>query len=65
MILIDTDHATLLKYPESERGGRFIARLDTVPATETIGVGIVSEAFLGEHGQPRSFSLSGHAGEEC
>jgi hypothetical protein len=24
MILIDTDHATLLKYPESERGRRFL-----------------------------------------
>ncbi len=27
MILIDTDHATLLKYPESARGRRLIARL--------------------------------------
>ena len=26
MILIDTDHATFLKYPESERGRRFIER---------------------------------------
>jgi tRNA(fMet)-specific endonuclease VapC len=42
MILIDTDHATFLKYPESDRGRRFIARLDAVPATETIGVAIVT-----------------------
>lgn len=27
MILIDTDHATYLKYPESEVGRRLIARL--------------------------------------
>ncbi len=42
MILIDTDHATFLKYPESERGGRFIARLNAVSATEIVGVAIVT-----------------------
>ncbi len=42
MILIDTDHATLLKYPESERGRRFIERLSAVPESETIGVAIVT-----------------------
>jgi hypothetical protein len=28
MILIDTDHATFLKYPDSERGRRFVPRQD-------------------------------------
>jgi tRNA(fMet)-specific endonuclease VapC len=42
MILVDTDHTTFLKYPDSERGRRFIARLDAVSATETIGVAIVT-----------------------
>src|ERR1022692_2950670 len=42
MILIDTDHATFLKYPESERGRRFIARLATVPHSEVVGVAIVT-----------------------
>ena len=42
MILIDTDHATYLKYPESERGQRLIARLNAVPATEILGVAIVT-----------------------
>jgi tRNA(fMet)-specific endonuclease VapC len=42
MILIDTDHATYLKYPESERGGRFIERLSAVPRSEVIGVAIVT-----------------------
>ena len=42
MILIDTDHATFLKYPESERGRRFIARLAAVPASDVVGVAIVT-----------------------
>src|SRR5437867_3086870 len=42
MIIIDTDHVTLLKYPESERGRRFIERLAAVPRTEIIGVAIVT-----------------------
>ncbi len=42
MILIDTDHATMLKYPESERGRRFIERLAAVPESEVIGVAIVT-----------------------
>jgi tRNA(fMet)-specific endonuclease VapC len=42
MILIDTDHATLLKYPESERGHRFIERLEKVPKSEALGVAIVT-----------------------
>jgi tRNA(fMet)-specific endonuclease VapC len=42
MILIDTDHATLLKYPDSERGRRFIDRLKAVPETEVVGVAIVT-----------------------
>jgi tRNA(fMet)-specific endonuclease VapC len=42
MILIDTDHATFLKYPDSERGRRFIDRLTTVPPSEVVGVTIVT-----------------------
>jgi tRNA(fMet)-specific endonuclease VapC len=42
MILIDTDHTTHLKYPESERGARLIARLNAVPDTEVVGVAIVT-----------------------
>ncbi len=42
MILIDTDHTTYLKYPESERGARLIARLNAVPDTEVVGVAIVA-----------------------
>lgn len=42
MILIDTDHATFLKYPESERGRRFLDRLENVPAAEGVGVAIVT-----------------------
>jgi tRNA(fMet)-specific endonuclease VapC len=42
MILIDTDHATFLKYPDSERGRRFIDRLLAVPQSEVIGVAIVT-----------------------
>lgn len=42
MILIDTDHATFLKYPESERSQRLIARLSAASATETLGVAIVT-----------------------
>ena len=42
MILIDTDHATFLKYPESERGRRFIARLEGLPESEAVGVAIVT-----------------------
>jgi tRNA(fMet)-specific endonuclease VapC len=42
MILIDTDHATFLKYPESERGRRFIDRLESLPKTEIVGVAIVT-----------------------
>ena len=36
MILLDTDHTTFLKYPESERGRRLIGRLDAVPASEVV-----------------------------
>src|SRR6516165_5714411 len=42
MILIDTDHATFLKYPDSERGRRFIERLSAVSESEAIGVSIVT-----------------------
>ena len=42
MILIDTDHATYLKYPDSDRGRRFIKRLESVPSSEVVGVAIVT-----------------------
>jgi tRNA(fMet)-specific endonuclease VapC len=42
MILIDTDHATFLKYPESERGRRFIERLERIPKSEVVGVAIIT-----------------------
>src|SRR5437899_457039 len=42
MILVDTDHATFLKYPESDRGRRFIDRLKAVPKSEVVGVAIVT-----------------------
>ena len=42
MILLDTDHATLLKYNDRERGRRRINRLNAVSASEVIGVAIVT-----------------------
>ena len=42
MILLDTDHTTFLKYPDSERGRRMIGRLNAVSASEVIGVAIVT-----------------------
>jgi tRNA(fMet)-specific endonuclease VapC len=42
MILIDTDHATFLKYPDSERGRRLIDRLNAVPSSEVVGVAIIT-----------------------
>ena len=42
MILIDTDHTTFLKYPDSDRGRRLIERLEAASATEAVGVAIVT-----------------------
>jgi len=42
MILLDTDHTTFLKYPESERGRRLIERMHAVSEAEAIGVAIVT-----------------------
>src|SRR5207302_822337 len=42
MILIDTDHATYLKYPESERGRRLIERLTALPPSEIVGTAIIT-----------------------
>jgi tRNA(fMet)-specific endonuclease VapC len=42
MILADTDHTSFLKYPDSERGRRMIDRLNSVSASEVIGVAIVT-----------------------
>jgi tRNA(fMet)-specific endonuclease VapC len=42
MILLDTDHTTFLKYPDSERGRLLIDRLSAVSASEVISVAIVT-----------------------
>ena len=42
MILLDTDHTTYLKYPDSERGRRLIERMKAVSDSEAIGVAIVT-----------------------
>jgi hypothetical protein len=42
MILLDTDHTTFLKYPDSERCRRMIDRLDAASPSEGIGVAIVT-----------------------
>src|SRR5262245_4887871 len=42
MILLDTDHTTHLKYPDSERGRRLIQRMNAAPASEKFGVAIVT-----------------------
>jgi tRNA(fMet)-specific endonuclease VapC len=42
MILLDTDHLTLLKYPDSTRGLRLNERLSALPAEEVVAVSIVS-----------------------
>jgi tRNA(fMet)-specific endonuclease VapC len=41
MILLDTDHVTLLKYPASERAVRLRQRLEALPAGEVVGVPVV------------------------
>jgi tRNA(fMet)-specific endonuclease VapC len=47
VILLDTDHISLLKCPASECGARFIERLDTLPASEVIGVVSIEEQMRG------------------
>lgn len=42
MILLDTDHTTHLKYPESERGRRLLGRMEAASPTEVFGVAIVT-----------------------
>ena len=42
MILVDTDHATFLKYPESERGRRLIERLTRAAQADVVAVAIVT-----------------------
>jgi tRNA(fMet)-specific endonuclease VapC len=42
MILLDTDHTTFLKYPDSERGRRLIERLKAVSESDAISVAIVT-----------------------
>jgi tRNA(fMet)-specific endonuclease VapC len=42
MILLDTDHLTFLKYPDSQRGRCLVDRLNAAPASEVIGVSIVT-----------------------
>ena len=42
MILLDTDHVTLLKYPAGERGQRLAQRLKGVAPTEIVAVTVVT-----------------------
>src|SRR5436305_13763829 len=42
MILLDTDHLTLLKYADSERGVRLNERLLAQPPEEVVAVSIIS-----------------------
>jgi tRNA(fMet)-specific endonuclease VapC len=42
MILLDTDHVSLLKYPTSERGERLTQKLDALPAVEEVGVAVIT-----------------------
>jgi tRNA(fMet)-specific endonuclease VapC len=42
MILLDTDHLTLLKYAEGERGARLVERLRTLPPDEVIAVPVIA-----------------------
>lgn len=42
MILLDTDHLTLLKYPGSERSARLSERLRTQMPEELVAVSIIS-----------------------
>src|SRR5688500_14004937 len=41
MILLDTDHLTLLKYRDNERGARLAQRLQALPAEEVVALSIV------------------------
>lgn len=42
MIVLDTDHVTALKYPESPRVKHLADKLGALPATEAIGLSIVT-----------------------
>src|SRR5262245_28302888 len=42
MILLDTDHVTLLKYPEGQRGARLADRLRALRADEVISDSIIT-----------------------
>ncbi|HTU20273.1 MAG TPA: hypothetical protein VMG10_19570 [Gemmataceae bacterium] len=42
MILLDTDHLTVLKYPNSERGARLSERLRLRMPEEIVAISIVS-----------------------
>lgn len=41
MILLDTDHISVLSFPSSQRCQNLQARLAAVPATETVGIPVV------------------------
>ncbi len=42
MIILDTDHVTLLKYPHRQRGQKLATRLLALPPDELIGVAVIS-----------------------
>lgn len=42
MIILDTDHATFLKYPSSPRRDRLLAKLEQLSHDEVVGVTIIT-----------------------
>jgi tRNA(fMet)-specific endonuclease VapC len=42
MILLDTDHVTLLKYAEGERGARLVGRLQALPPDQLLAVPVIA-----------------------
>ena len=62
MILLDTDHVTLLKYADSERAIRLNERLNALQSEEVVAVSIVSveEQMRGWLAEAHSTSFAGH-----
>jgi len=42
MILLDTDHISILKYTDSERASRLVRRLRSEPTLQIIATSIIS-----------------------
>jgi hypothetical protein len=63
MILLDTDHVTLLKYAEGERGARLVQRLQGLPPDEVLAVPVIAveeqmRGWLAAIGEPPGFRAS-------